>query len=112
MPLVCDIAMIFIHFHTLFDNIWTNLLTQCTPVPVSVFCCFCISGFSITKTARKIPEKIYKKSAFGNLPGPRRRAEGGPPGAEAPWWRGPTPGRAGGRLGPPGTFRRHPLAYI
>src|SRR4051812_17952537 len=45
MPLLGDIAMIFIHFHTLFDHIWTNLLTQCTPAPVSVFCCFCISGF-------------------------------------------------------------------
>src|SRR4051812_11361425 len=79
-----------------FDHIWTNLLTQCTPVPVSVFCCFCISGFSITKTARKFPEKIYKKSAFRNLPGPRRRTGGGPPGPQAPWWRGPPPGRAGG----------------
>src|SRR3954468_5198777 len=83
-----------------FDHIWTNLLTQCTLVPVSVFCCFCISGFSITKTTRKIPEKIYKKSAFRNLPGPRRRAGGGPPGLQAPWWRGPPPGRAGGRLAP------------
>src|SRR3954470_5963824 len=100
MPLLGDIAMIFIHFHTLLDHIWTNLLTQCTPVPVSVFCCFCISGFSITKTARKIPEKIYKKSAFRNLPGPRRSAGGGPPGLQPPWWRGPPPGRAGGRLGP------------
>src|SRR3954467_7890463 len=83
-----------------FDHIWTNLLTQCTPVPVSVFCCFCVSGFSITKTARKISEKIYKKSAFRNLPGPRRRAGGGPPGPQAPWWRGP-PGRARGAPGPP-----------
>src|SRR3954467_6047406 len=119
-----------------FDHIWTNLLTQCTPVPVSIFCCFCILGFSIMKTVRKIPEKIYKKSAFQNLPGPRSTAGGGPPGAEAPWWRPPL-GRAGGggalgppggggalwapplgrrggggRLGPPGTFRRHPSAYI
>src|SRR4051812_9682796 len=114
MPLLGDIAMIFIQFHTLFDHIWTNLLTQCTPVPVSVFCYFCISGFSITKTVRKIPEKIYKKSAFRNLPGPRSSAGGGPPGAEAPWWRGPPPRprRGGGRLGPPEAFRRHPLAYI
>src|SRR3954470_19619083 len=101
MPLLGDIAMIFIHFHTLFDHIWTNLLTQCTPVPASVFCCFCISGFSITKTARKIPEKIYKTSAFRKLPGSRRRAGGGPPGLQAPWWRGPPPGRAGGAPGPP-----------
>src|SRR3954464_7494539 len=91
--------------HTLpynFDHIWTNLLTQCTPVPVSVFCCFCISGFSIKKTVRKIPEKIYKKSAFRNLPGARSTAGGGPPGAEAPWWRGPPPWprRGGGAWAP------------
>src|SRR3954468_20151974 len=85
-----------------FDHIWTNLLTQCTPVPVSVFCCFCISGFPITKTARKIPEKLYKKSAFRKLPRTRSRAGGGPPGLQAPWWRGPPPGRAGGGArGPP-----------
>src|SRR3954471_3961777 len=101
MPLLGDIAMIFIHLHTLFDHIWTNLLTQCTPVPVSVFCCFCISGFSITKTVRKIPEKIYKKSAFLNLPEPRSTAGGGPPGAEATWWRGPPPWpRRGGAWAP------------
>src|SRR3954468_9443142 len=85
-----------------FDHIWTNLLTQCTPVPVSVLCCFCISGFSITKTARKIPEKIYKKSAFRNLPGPRMRARGGPPGPQAPWWRVAPKGGRGGAPGPPG----------
>ena len=28
-----------------FGPIWTNLLTQCTQLPVPVFCCFCISGF-------------------------------------------------------------------
>src|SRR3954471_6578153 len=44
-----------------FDHIWTNLLTQCTPVPVSVFCYFCISGFPIIKSAQKISGKIYKK---------------------------------------------------
>src|SRR4051812_16325147 len=30
------------------DHIWTNLLTQCIPVPVPVFCCSCISGFPNT----------------------------------------------------------------
>src|SRR3954463_4452400 len=83
-----------------FDHLWTNLLTQCTPVPVSVFCCFCISGFSITKTVRKIPEKIYKKSAFRNLPEPRSSAGGGPLGAEAPWWRGPPRPRRGAAWAP------------
>src|SRR4051812_41428942 len=51
-----------------FDHIWTNLLTQCTSVPVPVFCCFCISGFPTIKSAPKIPEKSDKKSARRNLP--------------------------------------------
>src|SRR3954464_3013181 len=46
-----------------FEHIWTNLLTQCTQLPVPVFCCFCISGFPAIKSAPKIPEKLYKKSA-------------------------------------------------
>src|SRR3954469_24704354 len=28
-----------------FDHIWTNILTQCTPVPVPVFCCFVFQVF-------------------------------------------------------------------
>src|SRR3954462_2618274 len=51
-----------------FEPIWTNLLTQCTQLPVSVFCCFCISGFPAIKSAPKIPGKIYKKSAQQKLP--------------------------------------------
>src|SRR4051812_36856545 len=47
-----------------FDHIWTNLLTQCTQLPLPVFCCFSISGFPAIKSAPKIPEKLYKKSAF------------------------------------------------
>src|SRR3954467_578269 len=45
-----------------FDHIWNNLLTQCTQLPVLVFCYFCISGFPAIKSAPKIPEKLYKKS--------------------------------------------------
>src|SRR3954471_17497048 len=64
-----------------FDHIWTNLLTQCTPVPVSIFCCFCISGFSITKTVRKIPEKNIQKISVSEPSGTpklsRRGATGG-----------------------------------
>src|SRR3954465_12080263 len=30
-----------------FDHIWTNLLTQCTPVSVPVFCYLFISGFPL-----------------------------------------------------------------
>src|SRR3954464_10714876 len=51
-----------------FDHIWTNLLTQCTIVPTSVFCYFCISGFPITYSAIIFLEKIYKKSAMRKLP--------------------------------------------
>src|SRR3954465_12246053 len=45
-----------------FDHIWTNLLTQCTPVQVPVFCCFSISGFPHIKSPPKIREKSDKKS--------------------------------------------------
>src|SRR3954464_1870263 len=51
-----------------FEHIWTNLLTQCTELPVPVFCCFCISGFPAIKSAPKIPENIYKKSASRKPP--------------------------------------------
>src|SRR3954462_5928812 len=50
------------------DHIWTNLLTQCTPVPVPVFCCFCISGFPAITSAQKFPEKLFKKPGFLKLP--------------------------------------------
>src|SRR3954467_3139172 len=51
-----------------FEHIWTNLLTQCTQLPVHVFCCFCISGFPAIKSAPKTPEKLYKKSASRKPP--------------------------------------------
>src|SRR4051812_27392376 len=51
-----------------FDHICTNLLTQCTQLPVPVFCCFCISGFPAIKSAPKILEKLYKKSASRKPP--------------------------------------------
>jgi len=58
-------------------------------VPVPVFFCLFISGFPLIKRTPKIPEKSNKKSVYGNLLEPRRRARGGPPGLQAPWWRGP-----------------------
>src|SRR3954464_9474171 len=51
-----------------FDHIWTNLLTQCTSVLVPVFCCFSISGFPTIKSAQRILNFFYKKSAQRNLP--------------------------------------------
>src|SRR3954470_13985650 len=71
-----------------FDHIWTNLLTQCTQLPVPVFCCFCISGFPAIKSAPKIPEKLYKKSASRKLPeSPRKegRATTRQPGGCLAW---------------------------
>ena len=65
-----------------FEHIWTNLLTQCTQLPVPVFCCFCISGFPTIKSAPKIPEKLYKKSAQRNLPESPKGSGGGPLGVD------------------------------
>src|SRR3954471_19675210 len=61
-----------------FEHIWTNLLTQCTQLPVPVFCCFCISGFPAIKSSPKIPEKLYKKSASRKLPESSRKEGSGP----------------------------------
>src|SRR3954466_4618854 len=94
------------NFHTLFDHIWTNLLTQCTSVPIPVFCCFCISGFPTIKSAPTIPEKLYKKSAQRNLPESPKEGRRGPtraPGALVARPRGRA--RQGGAWlpgGPPG----------
>src|ERR1044071_2467037 len=95
-----------------FDHIWTNLLTQCTPVPVPVFCCFSISFFPHIKSARKIPEKIQEKSAFRKLREEPERGQRGARGAQAATRRGPTPGRARGRLGSLVHLWLPPFAYI
>src|SRR3954469_18920544 len=77
-----------------FEHICTNLLTQCTQLPVPVFCCFCISGFPAIKSAPKIPEKLYKKSASRKLPElPRKEGRATTGNPQGPW-RGPTLGRA------------------
>ena len=69
--LLCHVLL---ELHYTFEPIWTNLLTQCTQLPVPVFCCFCISGFPAIKSAPKIPEKLYKKSAQRKLPeSPKQR---------------------------------------
>src|ERR1041385_5881832 len=53
----------FCLLHASFDHIWTKILTQYTPAPVPIFCCFSISGFPHIKSAPKIREKSNKKSA-------------------------------------------------
>src|SRR4051812_12502026 len=83
-----------------FDHIWTNLLTQCTPVPVSVFCCFSISGFPTIKIAPKIRENQIKNQRKRTFPNHLGGARGPPPGAQVPWWRALGLGRARGTPGP------------
>src|SRR4051812_4041279 len=95
-----------------FDHICTNLLTQCTQLPVPVFCCFCISCFSAIKSAPKIPEKSYKKSASRKPPETPKEGRGPPQGLQKGPWRSPTLGRA---RSPPGCLVAPlgaPSAYI
>src|SRR4051812_42266337 len=77
-----------------FEPIWTNLLTQCTQLPVPVFCCFCISGFLAIKSAQKIPGKYIKNQRDGTFRNNQEREGGPPPGDLEGPWRGPTLGRA------------------
>src|SRR4051812_9783471 len=84
-----------------FEHIWTNLLTQCTQLPVVVFCCFCISGFPALKVLQKIRKNLIKNQRPGSFRKHQRR-EGGPPqGLQKGPWRGPTLGRAGEPPGSP-----------
>src|SRR3954468_21872673 len=62
MHVLCDFAMFCLNFHTLL-----SILTQCTQLPVPVFCCFCILGFPAIKSAPKISEKLYINNRPGNL---------------------------------------------
>src|SRR3954470_4786556 len=74
--MICVTLPCFFELLYTFEHIWTNLLTQCTQLPVVVFCCFCISGFPAIKSAPKIPEKLDKKSALRKLPEKSREGRG------------------------------------
>src|SRR3982750_2324959 len=110
--------MICVTFHVLlelsytFDHIWTNLLTQCTQLPVPVFCCFCIPGFPAIKSAPKILEKLYKKSASRKPPKSSRKERSGPTRAPEGSLARPPLGRAGHPPGFPVAPSVPPLAYI
>src|SRR3954464_14888660 len=91
---LCDFAMFCLNFHTFFYHIWTNLLTQCTQLPVPVFCCFCISGFPAIKSAPKIAENYIKNQRPGSFRNHQGRKGGPPPGSHEGAWRGPALGRA------------------
>src|SRR3954469_6470263 len=90
----CDFAMFFLNFLTLFEHIWTNLLTQCTQLSVAVFCCFCISGFPTIKSAPKNPENQIKNQRPGSFRNHQGSGGGPPQGLQKGPWRGPTLGRA------------------
>ena len=61
----------------IFDHIWTNLLTQCAPVPVPVFCCFSISVFPHINSARKILERSNTKISATEASGAPKEGPGG-----------------------------------
>src|SRR3954469_9629768 len=88
MHVLCDFAMIFLNFHTLL-----SILTQCTQLPVVVFCCFCISGFPAIKSAPKNPEKSDKNQCNGSFRNHQSSGGGPPPGRQEGRWRSPTLGR-------------------
>src|ERR1041384_6294219 len=74
-----------------FDHIWTNLLTQCTTVPVPVFCYFSISVFPHIKSAPKIREKSDKKLAQRKLREEPERGQRGARGLPSGQWARPHP---------------------
>src|SRR4051812_39632753 len=95
-----SLCHVFLELLYTFEHIWTNLLTQCTQLPVAVFCCFYISGFPAIKSAPKIPEKSDKKSALRKLP--EKSREG----------RGATTRRPGGSLARPSPRPRQEASWL
>ena len=85
---------VFLELSYTFKPSWTNLLTQCTQLPVVVFCCFCISGFSAIKSAPKNPENQIKNQCPGSFLKNQEREGGPPPASQEGSWRGPTLCRA------------------
>src|ERR1043165_1123477 len=77
-----------------FGPIWTNILTQCTQLPVPVFCCFCISGFPIIKVPNKSRKNYIKNQRSGSFRNNQDTVGGPPPASQEGAWRGPALGRA------------------
>src|SRR3954463_8155506 len=95
MPCWGDIAMIFIHFHTILI-IFGLTINSVHPSASFCFLLFLYFRFFHYENCQKNSEKNIYKISVPEPSGPRRRAGGGPPGLQAPWWRGPPPGCAGG----------------
>ena len=96
MNVLCDIATT----RYTFDHIWTKLLTQCTPVPVPVFCYFSISGSPLIKSTRKIPGKYRKNQRTGSFEKSPRGARGEPGGPRRPQGAAPPLAAPGGAWSP------------
>src|SRR3954465_4262473 len=60
----------------------------------------------------KFREKYRKNQRTGSFQKSPGGARGGPRGGQAATWRGPTPGRARGRLGPLAHLWLPPFAYL
>src|SRR3954468_23045609 len=96
-----------------FGPIWTNLLTQCTQLPVPVFCCFLFFRFSDYLKCPKNSGKIILKISVTEPSGRAKRGKEvhhqGPrrvPGAAPPW------AAPGGLLAALWLLSMPPFAYI
>src|SRR3954466_6560653 len=88
-----SLCHVFLELSYTFDHIWTNLLTQCTQLPVPVFCCFCISGSRPLKVLQKFWKKYIENQRPGSLRKHQGRRGGPPQGLQKGPWHGPTLGR-------------------
>src|SRR3954462_10818267 len=108
MHVLCDIAMFYIHFHTLFI-IFVLTYYSVHPSASSCFLLFFYFSFPPYKKCQKNSGKNTEKISVQEAS--RKALEGpeGSQGAQAATRRGPTPGRARGAPGAPGPPLAAPL---
>src|SRR4051812_16397133 len=97
------------NFHTLFDHIWTNLLTQCQFMFSAVFV---FQVFPILKVLQKFRKNYIKNQRRGTFRNRKKREGGDPPRLQAPLWRDPRGGAPGTLMDPWWTPWVPPFAYI
>src|SRR3954465_4408030 len=97
MHVLCNFAMSCELPYT-FEHIWTNLLTQCTQLPVAVFCCFYISGFPAIKMLPKFRKNQIKNQRSGSFPKSQEREGGHPQPARRAGGAAPSKAGPGGLL--------------
>src|SRR4051812_39139861 len=101
MPLLGDIAMIFIHFHTIliiFGLTYELSAPQCQFLFSAVFV---FQVFPLRKLSEKFRKKYIKNQRSGTFQDLEVRPEGAHRGSRRPARVPPPPGRAGGAPGPP-----------